>query len=514
MTETLIIFCLAVAFGVGGIPAWCLLKNRFPRQPQEEWLMVASLALPIGTGIISLVHFAWMPLGVFHPFATLLIAMALSAGGWWLRLSWRKPQSAKPDMPARINEGPRFPLQGAATLTAALSLVTLLAAIWMIQRESPHGAWDAWAIWNVRAKFLAGGEPYWRNAMDTGFHLSHPEYPLLTSSFLAWTWKLCGAQHMLAPQLLALLLFLSLAGTVHAGLALLRGRLLASLGLLVLLSPVALVPNSAAMYADVPLASMLTASCALGLLAFHSNRTEPFALLAGFLASLCAWTKLEGLVHFSALAVGLVVAVFMMRASGRLSFRPVYWFGLGALPVLSFVALFRLQISSLGIRGLQPLDGQAGSALSLALDPARYVEVIATAAPMIGLMGEFWAHPLVLLVLPILLLGIRPRNLLGAGWVAVAIAWGTIWAGYFAIYLLNTQPPSSLMPTSFDRLLLHPWGPLVLLVFCLVRAPEDWAVVYPAKTAGRNHKKMHQNEPVDMRRGRRQASQDCGSQQL
>ena len=51
--------------------------------------------------------------------------------------------------------------------------------------NNPQGNWDAWSIWNLRARFLAAGGIVAHRAWSPLLSSTHPEYPLLTSAFVA-----------------------------------------------------------------------------------------------------------------------------------------------------------------------------------------------------------------------------------------------------------------------------------------------------------------------------------------
>lgn len=472
MTFALTVFSILVAMGVGGFASWCMLCGRWPKHPIVENGLCVALAFPLGAGVISLLHFFLLPLGMHTPWLALVLAVALSAIAWPFRGCWRGDD---PDAPPVASSGmPHFPWQLALGMFSGVVFIALFLSALSIQREAPHGAWDSWAIWTLRAKFLAAGEPFWRNALDPGFGLSHPEYPLSTSSFIAWGWKLAGDTTPLLPRMVASLYLLSLGGIVLCALTLLRGFTQASLGMLALLSPAALITVSAALYADVPLATTLAASSALLLLSYSTFRGEAYALLAGVLAGLCAWTKIEGLIHLIAIAFAVVVVSFLSPRVGRYARTRLIAFAGGALPLAAFIALFRMVLTPVGVQGLA--TGSDGLRWLQLADLGRFLEVIRTGIKMLYEMGPWWGHPLLFLLLPLLFLGLRSKALWSAGLYVIGLAWLLICGGYFAVYQLGAAEAGPMMINSLDRLLLHPWPMLVLLVFVSIHSPEDLAI--------------------------------------
>jgi len=70
-------------------------------------------------------------------------------------------------------------------IVAGLLCVIYLPVVREHLRATPHGAWDAWAIWNLRARFLAGPGDAWRAAFDDALAWSHTDYPLLLPATVA-----------------------------------------------------------------------------------------------------------------------------------------------------------------------------------------------------------------------------------------------------------------------------------------------------------------------------------------
>ena len=88
--------------------------------------------------------------------------------------------------------------RGLGPVIGALALVVVVAcAVLLVDwiGAHPHGRWDAWAIWNLRAKFLATPSDRWRDAFDPVVSWSHPDYPLLLPLAVSYT-------HLTLPTIL------------------------------------------------------------------------------------------------------------------------------------------------------------------------------------------------------------------------------------------------------------------------------------------------------------------------
>ena len=67
-----------------------------------------------------------------------------------------------------------------------------------------HGGWDAWSVWNVKAKFLYLGGSSWDNMFQPILWRSSPHYPLLLPLINVWGWIFTQASVYYVPQLTAI----------------------------------------------------------------------------------------------------------------------------------------------------------------------------------------------------------------------------------------------------------------------------------------------------------------------
>src|SRR5581483_2604110 len=67
------------------------------------------------------------------------------------------------------------------------SALGMAFSYWIVRIErSPHGDYDAMAIWNSHARYLYRAGPHWQRAMRNTFH---PDYPLLVPATTARLWR-------------------------------------------------------------------------------------------------------------------------------------------------------------------------------------------------------------------------------------------------------------------------------------------------------------------------------------
>src|SRR6202008_158625 len=129
----------------------------------------------------------------------------------------------------------------------------------------PQGNWDAWSIWNLRAKFLSMPTLAWR-AYSPLLANTHPEYPLLLSGAIARCWNAAHDMPNSIPMTIGYLFFLSLLAMVTGGIAMLRGAVAGLIAGLTLPCSTPRVLEVPAQYADVPIAAYLAGALIFALL--------------------------------------------------------------------------------------------------------------------------------------------------------------------------------------------------------------------------------------------------------
>jgi hypothetical protein len=253
----------------------------------------------------------------------------------------RRPIAAVEVQPIARHRGQRM----AYFLAAAAFLVTL--ALWIarcfeIGVNSPAGGWDAFSIWNQRARFFFLGPDEWTRGFDPALDWSHPEYPNLVPSLVVYGWLPEGRCVALAPVAVALL--------THVG------KLLLMIGLTQAAYPRSAWPwilgifyatirqewnqETAWQYADRPLALFLLGAIGCVALAIRT-RTRRWYLLAGFFWGAAAFCKDEGKAALVVLAVGASLATICCLSHGG-GWRPIgnlVLLGLGLTPGIGSLGL-------------------------------------------------------------------------------------------------------------------------------------------------------------------------------
>jgi len=193
---------LAVVLGLPVATGWlavrALLGTPSCRPRWAAVLFEASLGAGAGMGLVSSLHFLLLLAGIQSPATGLGLEAALLAAAAWLAVRMRSPQGgAGGECAFRWNWALAVVLCAGAAL-AALAFATLSDA-------NPTGDWDAWSIWNLRARMLAAPGDAWKSAYSPLLEHTHPYYPLLVSGFISRCWRFTGEVTDAAPIAVAAL---------------------------------------------------------------------------------------------------------------------------------------------------------------------------------------------------------------------------------------------------------------------------------------------------------------------
>jgi hypothetical protein len=422
--------------------------------------------------VASLLAFAWLLAGGALDRIYAAVDAAVFLGLWAAAALAARSRAAGEERPAPapvLAAGPAW--TGTERLAALLVAAALLAALAAFARASaftPHGEWDAWAIWNLRARFLVRAGEGWRAAFSPELARSQIAYPLLVPLSVARLWAYAG-ESTFAPALVAGVFTFATPLALAWGVARAAGIVPAATAVLALLATSQLTELGASQYADVPVAALFVV--ALGLL-LHAGE-GPFRArrlgAAGLLLGLAGWTKNEGLVMAAAAVLACLAAGAVAR--GRRALRDLGPLAAGAaLPAAAWLAFHLLLVPSLA-----PSLAASGPPLAArVLDPERW-RLIGAALWRLRPGGERQ----VLLLAPALalVLGARPRALARS---APLLAVGLLLCCYVAVYVLTPLDLAWHLDTSAERVLFQPWPALLLALFAAVGSAEGGRGVKPS----------------------------------
>ncbi len=360
-----------------------------------------------------------------------------------------------------------------ATFVLALG-AALYSAVLRVRAYPQGDGWDAFSIWNLRARFLFLGGSHWRDGFAPLLPWSHPDYPLLLPGAVAHFWSYLGYDDPHVPAVIGFVFTFGAAGLLFSALSLLRGRMAALLGTTALLATPAFIEQGTSQYADVPLSFFFLATIAL--LCLHDDRgwNNPprsfpgLQCLAGFAAACAAWTKNEGQLFLCAVVAARLLLLWREgpQKSWAQRMRPVASFLLVIVPALLLIACFKHFLAPPG-----DLFSDRTATLHKFVDPARYWAVIQWYFKGFFRFGHWLLIPGSLALLGFYFVNgkAEPGNT-RYGIRTSMVALGLTLAGYFAVYLITPYDIYWHLRFSLTRLFLQLWPSVIFLLFLLVKS--------------------------------------------
>lgn len=329
----------------------------------------------------------------------------------------------------------------------------------------PDGGWDAWAIWNLRARFLFRAGDQWRDAFSRVIIWSHVSYPLLLPAANAHLWSYLGHDDVRGPIAVALTFTLATIGLAVSSLFRLRTKSQGFLAGLVLCSPKLFVERGASQYADVPLGFFYLATVVL-LFLYDSESKSGYLALAGAMAGFAAWTKDEGMVFFLCIVAAQLAVMCYRKETPVL--RTLLIFVLGAAPVLAVLLLFKMRLAGpdvyrVGLPGLKQL-----------MIASRYVATVQALRAQLLTWGGWAFRPRNSLILYLILMGLKIDNpKIRKSVLTASAALLLTLVGYIFAYVVGPYEIKWWLDFSLDRLLVQLWPTVIFLFFMVTKAPEE-----------------------------------------
>jgi hypothetical protein len=335
---------------------------------------------------------------------------------------------------------------------AVVAVAASVANVVIHSARLPDGSWDAYGVWNIRARMLVRAPGDQERIFSPLMAMSHPDYPLFLPGLVASGWRVVDGAPVV-PVAVALLGLLACIGAVGAAALRLRGPSAAGAAVAALLAVPMLVRAAGWQYADVWAAAHLSLAVAwlFAASAGPPERARGRLALAGACAACGAWTKNEGLLHLVALAG----AGALLPPPGVARSRATASFLLGAAPLVAVVLATKA--------GLAPANdlvhgAAAGRGVAPLLDPSRWSRILSALAAELASTARWNA----LLPLGLALLVVPRRRAAPSPGRAPVVAIVAVLVGYAAVYALTPHDLGWHLRWSVSRLLLHVWPAVCL----------------------------------------------------
>lgn len=450
------------------------------------WFRLA-LSAGIGLGLSSVLFFLWLAcsghkLG-FISFAIIEIMLALALG-LILFMVLKKMHS------------PSLTWSKTGTSFTGISYYILVATFWCTIATAvfafifksvcePHGGWDAWAIWNMKARFFVRGPEQWTNIFSPAINWINADYPLFLPCLIARFWKYTGAATVTAPILVAFFFTFATAILLYTSLALLRGKVYGILGSLVLVSTPFFIMHGASQYADAPVGFFFLATIILS--AFADTQPEQArnaVILAGITAGLAAWTKNEGILFFLCFMAARLLTVVPFSGFKKY-LGEISRFIAGALPILIAIAYFKIFLAPVN----RIMIGSTAGTLEKLTDISRYFIIMNYFFDIFRRFGFVITGTLSILIIFIIVAGVKLDKCSIKRYITPLATLILMFTGYL---LTLVQSPFDLLwqlGTTANRLVVQLWPLIIFLFFMLAETPSPPAVKPQAQDKDRGNKK-------------------------
>ena len=456
------IFLMILSFLIPILIGFFLISILMPREESiaHFWMRVC-LGIGIGFGIVSCIFFVWLAL--FDPankgfiFVEIIVFVCLAVMYFGIRKKRTNFKSL-----TRLME-----IKNRDRVLAVVFLLCLLVGIIifiLLTLSNPHGSWDAWAIWNMRARFIFRGGGLWKDTFSPLIGWSHPDYPLFLPGAIARSWDWVGIETPAVPAIIAGIFSLATVGLVMTGITLLRSKTTGLLAGIVLLGTPLFIRQGASQYADVPLSFFILATFVLFFLQERRVKRNLLLVLAGIMAGFCCWIKNEGLLFLISINISFWLILSLTKGP-RIYLKRLWPFILGILPILIILSYFKTRIAP-SISEVLLQDSQL--IWIKILDFSRYFKVLKAFGRQIFEFGGGFLGIVPLLALYSLLVGIKidkkDRNMIAVSLVTLSL----ILVGLFGVYITTPYDLTWHLSTSLERLLLQLWPSFLFVYFMMI----------------------------------------------
>ena len=172
--------------------------------------------------------------------------------------------------------------------------LALYVIVFMAYRH-PYGEWDAWALYNMKMKFLIGSGEHWKDIFTRLHWYTQPDYPLLLPFINVHQFALSQTAQAVVPLITGVVFSMLIVWLLFGALRQVAPAYVAFFASFLLLVNPFYVFQGTSQYADTVLAFYLLASVVcLNLTALH--RCRGMATVSGLVMGLMSFTKNEGLV--------------------------------------------------------------------------------------------------------------------------------------------------------------------------------------------------------------------------
>jgi len=314
---------------------------------------------------------------------------------------------------------------------------------YFILYASKYGNWDAFAMWNLHAKFFYHPE-LWKYLFTSKLSYSALDYPMMLPIIVAFFWNAVGSTSPNVPVLFAYGVMLIIPLYTYFALRDEGLKWLSLIALVIFVTDNNFKQIAISQCAD----SMLSLLILMVFVQYKKVKglIDNRAYLLGFICASCAWVKNEGLVFYVLFTAGFIFSNYR-----HLPVLKKYLTG-AIVPTL-VLASFKLFFAP--ANDLISADNKQLFSLSVVLtDWSRYATIC-----------KFWLNTLVsnyIYALILIFAAFVVNRRFFASMPAIIIA--LLLLGYFIIYLVTPHDLNWHLYTSLYRIIQHVYPALIYLI--------------------------------------------------
>ncbi len=432
----------------------------------EHFILKVFLGLGLGVGITSSLYFFFSL--VFDPSRSsyFLVEGLVLVSILILTICDQSTRKHSKIFPARLSTQ-QIILMVFMAVCFIISLWTAADVFSKYTIIEPHGRYDAWAIWNYRARFIYRGGVHWLDAISP--LQFHPDYPLLTPLSISRAWLFMNDEVQKAVILLAGLFTFGSIGLISAAIGKIKSLSHGMLAGLLLAGTGMYIYNGAILFADVPQSFFVLSAVVMAYIAITESTGKPgLAILAGLSAGYAGWVKNEGLMFFAVAAV-VTLAVYLISIKNKN--KPFVWNYLAGMALPLLTVLYFKAILSPQNDLINP--GNLSTIFEKIIESQRY-EVLAREGLSYLLAFGGWSAPVIIILVVFAVIAYSsplPQKKVGVRAVILMVLFQA--AGYIIIYLITPFDLTLHIRQSILRLIIHIYPAFLFVLFLLMKTPEQ-----------------------------------------
>lgn len=294
---------------------YCLISFLFRNwRPFSAGLHIA-LSIGIGLGVSALINFlTFILIGEYSRFGIIIGNALLLSTLLFLNIRFSR---GKPYTEASLKSKIQLPV-----ILFTVSAVGLFFLLTFIANIHPYGEWDAWALWNMKLKFLIFGGKEWKNIFTELHWSTQPDYPLLLVFLNMTPFAFFNNYLLQIPMATAVCLTFTSGLVLFSAVKRMAGPMMALFAFVLLMGNSFFIFQSTSQYSDVLLGLYLL--CSFVCISLFADTKDPnYAALLGIFLGLMTFTKNEGIVMVALLSVLFLYYVLHPRLSGLADKKPV-----------------------------------------------------------------------------------------------------------------------------------------------------------------------------------------------